>query len=536
MIKRTSLNWYIIIFLLAFLFSCSNQIEPSEPISVIPEPEFVELHDGQFFISAKTDILVDKKTGKMGKYLSELLSPATGYKFTIREYTKKKARRSSSISLLIDTLLTEMGDEGYSLNVNDKRVLIKAGTEAGVFYGIQTLRQLLPDEIECEEETDIRTWTVPCLNILDNSRFKWRGLMIDCSRTFWSKEFLFRTIRLMSLHKMNTLHLHLTDDQGWRLEILKYPELADKGSIFPEKFNEPPERQGFYTQYDMREIIAYARGYNVTIVPEIEMPGHSNALLSVFPELSCTDGPFEIFPFFKGPGITKNILCAGKEKTFDFLEDVLDEVVELFPGDFIHIGGDEAPKNSWKECPDCQERIIQEQLEDEDELQSYFIKRVDKYITEKKKRLIGWDEIIDGGLASGATVMSWRGTSGGIKAAKAGHDVVMSPTSFCYFDYSYDRISTKKAYYYNPIPDELSSDEADHILGVQANFWSHIDRTENGMDKQLFPRLLSIAEITWTSGSVKDFDKFSGRVLKHLPRLKKLGVNYFDDPTLKIRN
>ena len=532
MIKKTRVNWYILVILSGFIFSCDKAIKAFEPIAVIPEPEFVEILDGNFLISGKTDILIDKKTGKMGKYLSELLSPATGYKFTIREYSRKKARRSSNITLLIDTLLIKMGDEGYSLNVNHKGVLIKAGTEAGVFYGIQTLRQLLPNEIDCIDKTNVKTWTVPCLNILDNSRFKWRGLMIDCSRTFWSKEYLFRTIRLMSLYKMNTLHLHLTDDQGWRLEILKYPELAVKGSKFPEKYNEPPERQGFYTQYDMREIIAYARRHNVTIVPEIEMPGHSNALLSVHPELSCTGGSFEIFPFFKGPGITEDILCAGKIETFDFLENVMDEVIELFPGKYIHIGGDEAPKIRWKECPDCQELIKQESLETEDELQSYFIKHMEEYISKKNKRLIGWDEIIEGGLAPGAIVMSWRGINGGIKAAKAGHDVVMSPTSFCYFDYSYERISTKKAYHYNPVPKELSTEQAVHILGAQANFWSHIDRTEAGVDKQLFPRLLSIAEITWTSGDKKDFEEFSIRVNKHLPRLTNLGVKYFNDKSI----
>lgn len=533
MIKKLVKKWYILIFLLPFIFSCTRQIESPEPISVIPEPEFVELHEGNFLISAKTDILIDRKTGKMGKYLSELLSPATGYKFTIRKYSDKKARRSSSITLLIDTLLIDLGDEGYSLIVSENRVLIEAGTEAGIFYGIQSFRQLLTPEIESEERVKIKYgWKIPCVSITDKPCFKWRGLMIDCSRTFWSKEFLFRTIRLMSLYKMNTLHLHLTDDQGWRLEILKYPELAERGSKFPGKYDEPPERQGFYTQYDMREIIAYAKAHNVTIVPEIEMPGHSNALLSVFPELSCTEGEFEIYPFFKGPGITEDILCAGKESTFDFLEDVLDEVVELFPGDFIHIGGDEAPKTRWEECPDCQERIKQEWLDDEAELQSYFIKRIEKYISEKNKRLIGWDEIIEGGLAPDATVMSWRGVSGGIKAARAGHDVVMSPNSHCYFDYSYERISTKKAYYYNPVPEELSAEEAVHILGAQANFWSHIDRTEAGMDKQLFPRLLSIAEITWTSGYEKDFYEFSARVIKHLPRLKNLGVNYYQDTTI----
>jgi len=522
---------WLIIILVVFLSACDQNELSENRISIIPLPENIEIRDGEFEINSRTDIFVGKRSGKLAKYLNELLAPATGYKFLIREYDDSGEIMKNGISVFIDTLLTEFGDEGYTLCIENNGVLIKASTEAGILYGIQSFRQILPSDIESQIKIK-REWEVPCLEINDIPRFKWRGLMMDCSRTFWSKEYIYRTIRLMALYKMNTLHMHLTDDQGWRLEILKYPELAPKASRFDEKYFEPPVKQGFYTQYDMREIIAYAKSHNITIVPEIEMPGHSNALLSVYPDLACEEGEFEIFPFFKGPGITEDILCAGKEETFDFLEDVIDEIVELFPGEYIHIGGDEAPKTKWKECPECQERMKQEWLDNEDELQSYFIKRIASYIEEKGKKLIGWDEILEGGLAPGAAVMSWRGFNGGIEAAKEEHNVVMSPTSHCYFDYNYKTTSTKKVYSYEPVPDELDYEESQFILGAQANFWSHIDREEYKVDRQLFPRLLALSEVVWTSPENKNFEGFSNRLESSLSRMDMLGVNYYSDSTV----
>ena len=520
--------------ILVFVTIClaGVQMTLGDTISVIPKPTTMTPSDGTFTLSQKTTIVTDKNTARLGEYAKELFSPATGVAFPIERVSGEKASKGNHISLLLTEDMRDLGEEGYALSVRKDGVTVRASTQAGIFYGIQTLRQMLPPEIERQEPVEERTsWEIPCVEIKDKPRFPWRGLMIDCSRTFWSKDYIKRTIRLMSLYKLNRLQLHLTDDQGWRLEIKKYPKLTQLGSRFPEKYKEPSERQGYYSQDDINEIIEYGNLHKVTIVPEIEMPGHALAALACYPDLSCTGGPFEIHPFKKGPNIHKDIFCAGNEKTFQFLEDVLSEVVELFPASVIHIGGDEAPKHRWKACPKCQARLKKENLKNEHELQNYFITRIEKFLNKKGKRVIGWDEILEGGLAPNAAVMSWRGTRGGIAASKAGHDVVMSPTSHCYFDYNYSRISTMKAYAFEPVPKQLSKTEAKHILGAQANFWSHIDRTESKVDRQLFPRLLSIAEITWSPQN-RDEDSFQNRVRTHLDRLKALGVNYYDDPSL----
>ena len=521
------------IFVFLIIFPFGVQVALAEIISVIPKPTTMTPSDGTFTLSQETTIVTDENTVRLGKYAKEVLSPATGFVFPVKRISEQKPATRNCISLLLIQNMDNLGEEGYELSVGKDGIAIRARTQAGILYGIQTLRQLLPSEIEKTKPAGKKTtWNIPCLEIQDKPRFPWRGLMIDCSRTFWSEDYIKRTIRLMSLYKLNRLHLHLTDDQGWRLEIKKYPKLTQMGSRFPEKYKEPLERQGYYSQANIKKIIEYGNLHNVTIVPEIEMPGHALAALVCYPELSCTGGPFEIHPFFKGPHIHKDIFCAGNEKTFELLEDVLSEVVELFPSKFIHIGGDEAPKDRWKECPQCQARIKNEDLKNEHELQSYFIKRIAKVLKTKGKRLIGWDEILEGGLAPNAAVMSWRGMDGGIAAAKAGHDVVMSPTSHCYFDYEYKRISTMKAYSFDPLPKALSSKQAGHILGAQANFWSHIDRTEADVDKQLFPRLLSIAEITWSPKDQRDENYFRDRVRLHLDRLKILGVRYHHDPSV----
>ena len=522
------------IVLLTFLFILSNPLFTStvHAMPLIPQPMKMKFSEGTFTLSSATVVLVNQGTGDNGKYLVDLLSSLTGFELKIKQISEQ-APEANGIALLLTPDKGDLGKEGYALSVTKDRVIISAAMAAGIFYGIQTLRQLLPSEIEKQNVVREKVvWGIPCVEIEDKPRFEWRGLMIDCSRTFWSKTFIKRKIRLMSLYKLNRLHLHLTDDQGWRLQIRKHPKLTEIGSKFAQKYQEPPERQGCYTQDDIKEIIAYGARYHVTIVPEIEMPGHSTAALTVYPELSCTGGPFEIFPFFKGPGITKDILCAGNEKTFQFLEDVLGEVVELFPSEFVHIGGDEAPKDRWSQCPKCQARIQQEGLKNEQELQSYFVKRIEKFLHAKGKRLIGWGEILEGGLAPRATVMSWRKSESGVAAAKAGQDVVMSLTSHCYFNFPYKRISTMKVYGYNPIPAELTEEQAKHILGIQANFWSTIDREEVGVDKQVFPRLLAIAEVAWSPKDQRDETRFRDRVKIDSSRLKKLGVRYFPDPTI----
>lgn len=506
--------------------------EATKPISIVPQPINLIQAAGSFQLNSKTKISCVGDLTFQAEQLVKLLKPATGFELAIENQNLKK----NVISLTLDNALEKLGEEGYHLLAGPKRIKISAFTEKGIFYGIQSLRQLLSEEIESVDIVENQTWEIPCLSIQDNPRFKWRGLMLDCSRTFWNVDYVKRTIRLMSLYKLNVLHLHLTDDQGWRIAIDKYPELTQKGAQFPSKWKEPKERQGYYSKKDIREIVEYARQHNITVVPEIEMPGHSLEVLACYPELSCTGGPFEIHPFFKGPGIHKDILCAGNEQVFEFLEGVLSEVIEMFPGEYIHIGGDEAPKHRWEECEKCQARMKNEGLADEHELQSWFIKRIEAFINKKGRKIIGWDEILEGGLAPNAAVMSWRGIKGGEKAAKENHNVVMSPTSHCYFDYTYKRISTMKAYEYEPVPEGISIEQSKYIMGAQANFWSHIDRTEAGVDKQLFPRILSIAEVAWSSKESRDRIRFKTNVNQHLNRLEKLGVNYYNDSTLLLNN
>jgi len=420
------------------------------------------------------------------------------------------------------------GDEAYELSFSTRTAAILASKPAGLFYGTRTLLQLLMPADANATDGKVAPAEIRALTINDRPRFEWRGLMLDCSRTFQSVEYVKKTIDRMAMYKMNVLHMHLTDDQGWRLEIKRYPELTKKGAEFPARYNEPAGHQGFYTQAQMKELIAYAAERAITIVPEVEMPGHSLAALACYPRLSCTGGPFEIHPFFKGPGIHKEIYCAGNDETFEFLQNVLTEVIELFPSKYIHIGGDEAPKDSWNKCPKCQARIKAEGLKGAHELQSWFIKRIDKFVTGKGRAIIGWDEILEGGLAENAAVMSWRGTRGGIAAAQAGHKVVMSPTSHCYFDYTWKRIDTARAFSFDPTAG-MTDGQARCVLGLQANFWSHIDREEPKVDGQLFPRLLGIAERGWSPKDDTDAADFALRVKAQLPRLEMMGVSYHKD-------
>ena len=415
------------------------------------------------------------------------------------------------------TRMDGLPKEGYELNVMPTGVTIRASSSQGAFYGVQTLLQLRMPGGE-----------FATASIHDQPRFAWRGLMLDCSRTFQSVDYLKKTIDRLAAYKMNVLHLHLTDDQGWRIEIKSHPELTAKGARFSAKYNEPEAHQGFYTQVEMRDLVNYAALRGVTIVPEIEMPGHSHEVLVCRPDLSCSGQVAdEIFPFFKGPNITRDVLCAGNDNTFKLMAEVLDEVIEIFPSPFIHIGGDEAPKDSWKDCPKCQARMKAEGLKSEHELQSYFIGRIEKHINAKGRRLIGWSEILQGGLAPNAAVMDWIG--GAAEATKAGHDAVMSPTSHCYFDYPYAAIGTERAYAFDPVA-RLSPQQATHVLGLQANFWSHIDREPDRVDRQLFPRLLALAERGWSPAEARDWPAFNARLDAHLPVLRAMGVHCHTEP------
>ena len=469
--------------------------------ALLPQPADVVWRDAFYQINAHTSIGAGPFTNA-ARVLSEALNvPIRADGQTIR-FTPSEG----------------LPTEGYELEVAATGVTLRASSPSGAFYGVQTLLQLRTEEGTSFAAASIR----------DEPRFAWRGLMLDCSRTFQSIDYLKKTVDRLAAYKMNVLHLHLTDDQGWRMEIKTHPELTRKGARFSAKYDEPESHQGFYTQAEMRDLVQYASLRGVTLVPEIEMPGHSLALLVCRPDLSCSGTILDdIFPFFKGPPVTPDILCAGNDDTFTLLQDVINEVVDVFPSQFIHIGGDEAPKERWKTCPKCQARIKAEGLKDEHELQSYFIRRIEKQINAKGRRLIGWSEILQGGLAPNAAVMDWIG--GAAAATKSGHDAVMSPTSHCYFDYPYSSIDEKRAYSFDPAAG-LSAEQARRILGLQANFWSHIDREPTLVDRQLFPRLLSIAERGWSPATTTNWQILSERLTAQLPRLRQMDVHYRTQP------
>ena len=484
------------LFSLLFLLLACNKPVPGEirEIPVLPKPQSVSFYKGDFIMSHDATLKFDQSDIKV-KEIADQVTAFVG-KLSIPEKGK------GNIELTIDNQ-ADMKPSGYQIKVRRNKIRITAKNADGLFYGFQTLKQLIPSD---------GSGKVPFLDMTDFPAFGWRGLMLDCSRTFLPKDYVLKYIDRLAAIKMNILHLHLTDDQGWRIEIKKYPELTRICSNFDPKY--AGEVNGFYTQEDIREIVAYAAKNFITVVPEIEMPGHSTEIFAAYPQFSCSGKKSAIFPFFKGPGVTEDILCAGNDSVFTFMEDVLSEVIALFPSEYIHIGGDEAPKAAWKKCSKCQDRIKKEGLKDEAELQSYFIRRIEKFINSKGRKLIGWDEILEGGLAENAAVMSWRGVQGGIEAARQGHCVVMSPTSHCYFDYSYVTTSAEKVYSYHPVPNELSVSQTKLVLGAQANMWTHIARTEETIDAQIFPRLYALAEVLWTNPVTRDYPDLEKRISK----------------------
>ena len=448
------------------------------------------------------------------------------------EFVIEKANyKKSKIHLLLDK---KAANESYILNIDEHRILI-SGDEKGILYGLFTLIQLIHDEKN-------EGLSAPCVSIKDTPRFQWRGMHLDVSRHFFQKEFIKKYIDFLAFFKMNIFHWHLTDDQGWRIEIKKYPLLTKIGAFrngtlighdtdFPRLYD-TLNYGGFYTQEDIREIVSYADKRGVTIVPEIEMPGHAMAALAAYPELSCTGNSISVA---KEWGVFEDVFCA-KEETFIFLENVLSEVMDLFPGKYIHIGGDECPKTRWKECVNCQKIIKEDKLKDEHELQSHFIKRIEKFVNSKGKQIIGWDEILEGGLAPNAAVMSWRGTEGGIQAANENHYVVMSPGSHCYFDH-YQGLPgneplaiggytpLEKVYSFEPVPAELSIDKQHYILGAQANLWTEYIISEKQVEYMIFPRLTALSEVVWSLPVNKNFNSYEKRLAHILKLLDKLNVN-----------
>ena len=533
--QRTFLAVISVVFF-GFLIPGQSAVEKPGPAgpSIVPKPVKLEAGSGSLQIGPKTSIVLDSRaaeTAQVGEFLAAKLGRPTGYSLDIRPAAGQVP--ANVILLRTGDRLSRLGNEGYQLSVSRSGVKIEAAAPAGLFYGVQTLLQLLPAEVEGRGKADGITWKIPFIKIEDRPRFVWRGVHLDVGRHFFPKEFIKKYIDLLAMYKMNTFHWHLTEDQGWRVEIPKYPRLTEVGGWRRETMDDGVPHGGFYTREDIREVVAYAKKRFITIVPEIEIPGHSQAALAAYPELSCSGGPFKVGTEW---GVIHDVYCAGNEKTFEFLQDVLTEVIDLFPGDFVHIGGDEVPKLRWQNCVKCQERIKAEGLKGEDELQSYFIKRIETFLSGKGKRLVGWDEILEGGLARNATVMSWRGTAGGIEAARSGHDVVMSPTSHCYFDYYqglYDEprgiggfLPIDKVYAYEPMPAELPAEQARHILGAQANLWTEYLPESQQVEYMLLPRLLALSEVVWSEKSLRSFSDFSRRIVPHYDRLAAADVNF----------
>ncbi|OGV69662.1 MAG: hypothetical protein A2283_21885 [Lentisphaerae bacterium RIFOXYA12_FULL_48_11] len=522
----------ILVMLLSLVLSAEEAQKPGFRGKIIPKPQEIQQGDGMFTLTEKTVIFVRPSTSEMkaiGQYLADFLAPATGLKLKVKSPWLSKL---SGIVLEIDPSRKALGDEGYVLTCTQKGVTITAAKPAGIFYGIQTLRQLLPVQVESRQQVEGVEWTVPCVSIKDQPRFRWRGMLLDPARHFLSKEFLFKYIDIMAMHKLNRLHLHLTDSQGWRVEIKRYPGLVEVGARLPN-FSGKTGEGWFYTQDDIRQIVTYAAGRYVAIIPEIEMPGHSGAAQDAFPEMLCTSP-------------LRNSLCIGNDRTIEIMEGVLAEVVGLFPSPYVHIGGDECNKAGWKNCTRCQTRIRVEKLKNEEELQSYFVRRMEKFLNVNGKMLVGWDEILEGGLAPNAVVQSWRGVKGGIEAARAGHDVIMSPTSHCYFDYYQGpkesepraiggNLTLEKVYDYEPVPEELTPEQSKYIMGVQGNLWGEYVATGSHAEYMSFPRGSALAEVGWSVREGKSWADFYDRLGTLLRRLDLMGVNYRKPDVMRVK-
>ena len=534
MLKNTLLPFIFFPF-----FSFCQKIE-SGP--VIPVPVSFERHSGRFTLPETCIISCPEGHPDWlmaAEYLAATLRQATGYSVSVRTDGDPNA----TILLKADAGKVSP-PEGYVLAVDSKQIRITAAHPAGAFYGIQTLRQLFPPAIYAAAPQKDVSWEVTACTISDAPRFGWRGLHLDVGRHWFPVSFIKRYIDLLALHKMNRFHWHLTDDQGWRIEIKKYPRLQSIGACRNQTlighYGDAPARYDnaeychYYTQEEVKEVVEYARQRFVTVVPEIEMPGHAMAALTAYPELGCTGGPYEVQGTW---GVHKEVFCAGNDAVLSFINDVFDEICPLFPGEYVHVGGDECPKDRWQSCEKCQAKIRMEGLKDEHELQSWLITEAGKMLTRHGKKMIGWDEILEGGLPKGATVMSWRGTEGGIAAARSGHDAVMTPGSHCYFDYYQSdpaneplaiggMLRIEKVYGYEPVPEELSESEAAHIIGVQGNVWTEYISEASKVEYMVFPRACALAEVAWSPKSRRQWDDFRQRLPRHFERLEALGVGY----------
>ncbi len=559
---RNFLCFAVLVVLFSACQISQKHSESNKELSIIPKPAKTILNTGNFEITKNTVIFCnDNEVLPIAEYMVAKISGAMGFSLQIKEGAGK------GINFVIsETPDLALGNEGYKLKVTPKNIELTANKANGIFYGIQTLLQLLPPQIKSSSLQNNVNWEIPCIEIEDSPRFPWRGLMLDVSRHFFTKEEVKSYIDQLAEYKMNVFHWHLSDDQGWRIEIKSLPKLTEIGAWRAERVgdwwqreprqeNEPTNYGGFYTHEDIKEVVQYAKDRFVEIVPEIDVPGHSLATIVAYPEISCTQSVKDVNVGNKFYTVDENSLCPGKEITFEYLDKIFTEIAMLFPSEYIHVGGDECYKGFWSKCPDCQKRIQNEKLKDTYELQSYFIKRMEKMLEAKNKKLVGWDEILEGGLAPNATVMSWRGMENGIKAAKEGHQIIMTPTNHCYLDlyqgepsvepatYSMCRLSD--SYNFEPVPDEV---DPKLILGGQGNLWSEAVPTFRHAEYMTWPRGWALAEVFWSSKENKNWENFVTRVEDHFERADFGKINYArsmynaivtpfnsEDGTLKIK-
>lgn len=515
-------------------------IEQSNDILIIPQPSSVQELEGVFEMNEQTQIVIQNDDPGIEQTASEFLKQAKKSMGLELKVTKEGINAKNIFILPYDSGLNA---EGYEIIVTRDSVTIKGGSAAGVFYGFQTIRQLLPTDFERQSLVSPKRWTIPAVEIKDAPRFEYRGMHLDVGRHMYPVAFIKKYIDMLALHKMNRFHWHLTEDQGWRIEIKKYPRLQTVAAYRNESlighYRDQPHQYdgkrygGYYTQEEAKEIVAYAADRFIEVIPEIEMPGHSQAAIAAYPELGCTGKSVEVAKLW---GVMEEVYCPT-ETTFQFLEDVLTEVMEIFPSEYIHIGGDECPKVRWKESAFAQQLIKEKDLKDEHGLQSYFIKRMENFLNSNGRQIIGWDEILEGGLAPNATVMSWRGIDGGIEAAKQKHQVIMTPTTHVYFDYYQSSneneplaigglLPLEKVYHFDPMPKELTEEEQQYVIGAQANLWSEYIATTDEAEYMLFPRLCAMAEVCWTEPENKDFADFAERLDYHFGRLDGWDINY----------
>jgi hexosaminidase len=516
-------------------------------LAIIPWPQKVTVQADAFRLTPDTRVYVDFASRRTGEFLTARLRSSTGYPFSTRLKLFSSKAVKNGIVLTTAAADPHLGAEGYALTVTPDSVVIRAPAEAGLFYGVQTLFQLLPPEIFSTNRVTNVVWQTPAVQIEDWPRFEWRGFMLDTSRHFFTPAEIKTLLDAMALQKLNRFQWHLTDDQGWRIEIKKFPKLTQTGAwrsgvgfgLDPgvtTAYGPDGRYGGCYTPADIRAVVNYAAARHITIVPEIEMPGHSSAALAAYPQFSCTGGPFAV-PITGG--IFNGIYNPADEATFKFLDDVLTEVFRLFPGKYVHLGGDEVPKATWKNCPACQALMKREGLTNEDELQGWMMQRMEKFALAHGRIPVGWSEIMEGGVAKNTVVMDWIG--GATEAAGDGHDVVMTPTRFCYFDYYQSTnfpaepraiggiLPLKQVYIFEPVPGTLPPEDTGHILGAQGNLWTEYIANLQYAEYMIFPRLTALAEVDWSSPSARDFEDFSRRLQVEFLRLDELGINYRHD-------